>query len=73
MDQTNSYHPSVQHLLQFFEYDHLPPGLQLVSKPFAELAQHMADTLPGNPETSAGLRKLLEAKDCAVRSAKCGG
>ena len=63
------YHPAVQHLLQFFAYKHLPPHLQRISKPFGELAYHLADSLPSNPETTAGLRKLLEAKDCAVRAA----
>ncbi|MDO9440583.1 MAG: hypothetical protein Q7T73_06810 [Beijerinckiaceae bacterium] len=56
------------HLLQFFTYAHLPPHLQAVSKPFGDLARGMVDTLPSNPERSAGLRKLLEAKDCAVRA-----
>jgi hypothetical protein len=28
----------------------------------------MAETLPINAETTTGLRKLLEAKDCFVRS-----
>lgn len=55
------------YLLQFFVYDHLPPHLQEVSKPFAELAQKLAE-LPQNPESTTALRKLLEAKDCAVRS-----
>lgn len=55
-------------LLQFFEFSHLPEHLQEVSRPFGELAQHLADTLPANPETTTALRKLLEAKDCAVRS-----
>lgn len=64
----NTYHPSIQHVLQFFTYAHLPEHLQAVSKPFSDLAYLMADTLPGNPETTAGLRKLLEAKDCAVRA-----
>ena len=54
--------------MQFFVYDHLPSHLQVISKPFGELAQHMVDTLPLNAELSAGLRKLLEAKDCAVRA-----
>lgn len=63
-----TYAPPVQHLLQFFAYEHLPERLQNVSKPFGVLAQHMADTLPSNPELTAGLRKLLEAKDCAVRA-----
>lgn len=54
-------------ILQFFVYGHLPPALQAVSRPFAELAQQMAGNR-GCPETEAGLRKLLEAKDCAVRA-----
>jgi len=61
-------HPATQFIMQFFAYAHLPPHLQEVSKPFCELAQRMADTLPANAETTAGLRKLLEAKDCAVRA-----
>jgi hypothetical protein len=55
-------------MMQFFKYEHLPPHLQEVSKPFAMLAQGMIETLPRNAERSAGLRKLLEAKDCAVRA-----
>ncbi len=55
-------------ILQFFKYDHLPEHLQAVSAPFGKLAAHVA-TLPPGPEVSAGLRKLLEAKDCAVRAA----
>lgn len=55
-------------LLQFFEYGHLPERLQVVSKPFGELAAHLDTTLPNNAETTVALRKLLEAKDCAVRS-----
>lgn len=56
-------------LLQFFEYEHLPPKLQEVSRPVCELARKMAAELPESPETTVGLRKLLEAKDCFVRSA----
>ncbi len=55
-------------LLQFFKYAHLPEKLQAVSKPFGLLAEQMVETLPRNPERTAGLRKLLEAKDCAVRA-----
>lgn len=55
-------------MLQFFAWAHLPPHLQEISKPFGELAQWMVDNLPMNPERTAGLRKLLEAKDCAVRA-----
>ena len=56
------------YLLQFFVYEHLPEHLQAVSKPFCELAQQVVSTLPSNPERTVTLRKLLEAKDCAVRA-----
>jgi hypothetical protein len=56
-------------MLQFFGYTHLPLAMQEVSRPFCELAKQMVLTLPSNPERSAALRKLLEAKDCAVRAA----
>lgn len=56
-------------ILQFFTYGHLPPDLQKVSRPFCELAQDIVRDLPRNPERSTTLRKLLEAKDAAVRAA----
>jgi hypothetical protein len=55
-------------MMQFFGYQHLPEHLQAVSKPFHDLATHIVETLPSNPERTAGLRKLLEAKDCIVRA-----
>jgi hypothetical protein len=55
-------------ILQFFAYAHLPEKLQAFSKPFSDLAHKMAEELPPGPEASAGLRKLLEAKDCFVRA-----
>ena len=55
-------------MMQFFAYSHLPPHLQEISKPFGDLAQQIVDTLPANAERTAGLRKLLEAKDCIVRA-----
>lgn len=55
-------------LLQFFSYEHLPAHLQTVSKPFGELAKEIVSALPANPERTTALRKLLEAKDCAVRA-----
>jgi len=56
------------YLLQFFAFEHLPEQLQAVSKPFCELARQIVETLPSNPERTTALRKLLEAKDCAVRA-----
>lgn len=58
-------------LMQFFEYKHLPANLQAVSKPFSDLAETVHQ-LPSNAERTTALRKLLEAKDCAVRAALAG-
>lgn len=55
-------------LLQFFSYEHLPPHLQDVSKNFHVLAHWIAENVPAGPEMTTALRKLLEAKDCAVRA-----
>jgi hypothetical protein len=55
-------------ILKYFDYAHLPEKLQEVSKPIGDLARSMDETLPDGPEKSAGLRKLLEAKDCLVRA-----
>ena len=58
----------VEHIEQFFAYAHLPEHLQAVSKPFGEMAKQIVETLPRNPERTVALRKLLEAKDAAVRA-----
>jgi hypothetical protein len=55
-------------ILQFFHYSHLPEKLQSRSKPFCEMARNIIDTTPRNAERSTALRKLLEAKDCAIRA-----
>lgn len=55
-------------ILQFFTYAHLPKHLAEVSAPFCALAEALVSTLPRNPERSVALRKLLEAKDAAVRA-----
>jgi hypothetical protein len=55
-------------IMKFFEYAHLPAKLQEVSKPLGELAKKFDEELPDGAEKSAGLRKLLEAKDCFVRA-----
>lgn len=56
-------------MLQWFEFKHLPEHLQPVSATFFEAACSLcALTVPGR-ERSVALRKLLEAKDAAVRSA----
>lgn len=68
-DLTNR-HPGTRQLYRYFDYSHLPAGpLRETSAMCALLAGQMVDVLPDGPELTAGLRKLLEAKDCFVRQA----
>lgn len=70
IDTTPPLHPATQQLLEYFAYDHLPEHLQWVSQPFHDLAHNLAHNMDLNgPELTVGLRKLMEAKDCAVRAA----
>ena len=55
-------------IMKFFVWEHLPEHLQEVSKPFGKLAKAMDSSLPDGEEKAAGMRKLLEAKDCFVRA-----
>lgn len=66
---TLARHPSLTTMLGYFAHEHLPQRLAEVSRPFHDLAHHLADTLPPSPELTVALRKLLESKDCAVRAA----
>lgn len=61
---TNQQNP----ILAFFEYNHLPEHLQEVSRGISDIAKEMDSNLKPSAELSAGLRKLLEAKDCFVRA-----
>jgi hypothetical protein len=63
-------HSATADVLRYFKYDHLPEGaLRDTSRLFFELAVELAEELPSVAETTVCLRKLLEAKDCAVRAA----
>jgi hypothetical protein len=57
-------------ILKYFEYSHLPHHLQLVSEPFFQLASNLLHNVnvTDERELAVALRKLLEAKDAAVRS-----
>ena len=69
MSQATESGPETQeHILQFFAFRHLPAHLQEISEPFGLLAQQIVSSLPRNPERTVSLRKLLEAKDAAVRA-----
>lgn len=56
-------------IMRFFEFSHLPKRLQKAAEPVCFIARDLDELLPDGPEKSAGLRKLLEAKDCFVRAA----
>jgi hypothetical protein len=65
-----SHHPSITGILRYFSYEHLRPGpLKETSKKFSLLAAELVEELPAGPELTVALRKLLESKDAAVRSA----
>ena len=55
-------------MMQFFVFSHLPKALQDASEPFCRLAEQIVEKYPSNPERTVCLRKLLEAKDAAVRT-----
>lgn len=65
-------HPSVAHFEPLFAFEHLPQPLQDVSMEFALTAEKVLQLVPDGPELTAGLRKLLEAKDCVVRQMVLG-
>lgn len=68
MDTTDSTAAEIiDPILRYFRFEHLPEHLQTVSRPFHDLAHTIVHGLPRNPERTVALRKLLEAKDCAVR------
>jgi len=63
-----------ERMMSWFEYAHLPEHLQIVSKWFHDLAANVVSDIQPGPERTVALRKLLEAKDAAVRAAlKPGG
>ncbi len=60
--------PEKERMLKWFAYAHLPPPLQAVSKLFGDLAEVVVMVVKPGPERTVALRKLLEAKDAAVRA-----
>lgn len=60
-------------LLKYFAYEHLPSDLRELSKLYHDMAVRMSDRLPDGSEKTVAIRKLLEAKDAAVRSMAVDG
>lgn len=59
---------TVDPILQFFTYAHLPAHLRGASRIFAAAAAQTILHCPRSAERTVALRKLLEAKDAAVRA-----
>lgn len=58
-----------QHIAAFFDADHLSEDLKPTMEIFMNCLADLLDELPDGIEFTAGLRKLLEAKDCMIRHA----
>ena len=54
--------------LQFFRWEHLPPHLAEVSRPFAEVARMVVRETGAGSQQDLALNCLLQAKDAAVRA-----
>lgn len=66
-DEFSNRHPSVTGVLRFLEFEHLAdPRVRALSMEFAMLAKGLLNLLPDDPELCVALRKVREAKDCAV-------
>lgn len=59
---------TTERMMKWFIYDHLSADLQITSAKFYHLAQAICAELQPGPERTVALRKLLEAKDAAVRA-----
>lgn len=58
-----------ERILRYFAFGHLPEGpMRATSEEFCRLAYLVVGMVPAGPERTVGLRKLLEAKDAAVRA-----
>jgi hypothetical protein len=57
-----------ERMLKWFEYAHLPTHLAVISRMFNDLAEKLEQSINSGPERTVMFRKLLEAKDAAVRA-----
>lgn len=58
----------INHMMRYFDFKHLPTHLQPISEKFFDMATWLDLCLVDGPEKTVAIRKLLEAKDCAVRA-----
>jgi len=57
-----------ERMLKWFSYDHLPEPLYETSRHFYQVATYICEYVQRGPERTVTLRKLLEAKEAAVRA-----
>lgn len=57
-----------ERMMKWFEFAHLPARLRETSARFWDIACQIVATVDPGPERTVALRKLLEAKDAAVRA-----
>lgn len=55
-------------LVKFFSYDGMSEELKEIVLPFGMMARQLCEQVAPGPERTVCLRKLLEAKDAAVRA-----
>lgn len=67
--------PKDEPMLKWFDYEHLPTDLQfiMISAKFHDLAVSLCQLCDRGPERTVALRKLLEAKDAAIRAKRLSG
>lgn len=68
-EKLKMFHEAGETIMRFFAFGHLPLHLKPISMSFCALAVGLVENLPRNAERTVALRKLLEAKDAAVRAA----
>ena len=57
-----------ERMFKHFSFAHLPDHLASVSKIFHDAVVSLCESTEPGPERTVALRKLLEAKDAAVRA-----
>lgn len=62
-------HPSTSHMVDMIAYNpQLNGASKVIASYFWEMTCDLITILDDSPELTAGLRKLLEAKDCLIRA-----
>lgn len=54
--------------LSHFNYQHMPPIHQAMAAKFYDLAHEIHSEVGPSDERNAGMRRLIEARDCIIRT-----